>query len=113
MFTKDLNTANTIARALKAGTVWVNTWNQFDVGVPFGGYKQSGIGREKGGAVLDHYTQVTHHHLCLRHVISGAQLCAHWCCACWHLWCLIVSFCPSGHFSALFLGILESVSCLP
>ena len=58
VFTKDLNMANTISRALKAGTVWINTWNQFDAGVPFGGYKQSGIGREKGPNVLDHYTQV-------------------------------------------------------
>lgn len=60
VFTKDLNMANTISRALKAGTVWVNTWNQFDCGVPFGGYKTSGIGREKGEEALDHYTQVTH-----------------------------------------------------
>jgi aldehyde dehydrogenase (NAD+) len=58
VFTRSLDTANTISRALKAGTVWINTWNQFDAGVPFGGYKQSGIGREKGQHVLDYYTQV-------------------------------------------------------
>lgn len=46
-------------RGLQAGTVWVNTWNQFDAAVPFGGYKLSGIGREHGQEVLDHYTQVT------------------------------------------------------
>ncbi|CAL8465907.1 g5443 [Coccomyxa elongata] len=57
VFTKNINLANTISRALKAGTVWVNTWNQFDAGVPFGGYKTSGIGREKGEAALAHYTQ--------------------------------------------------------
>ena len=59
VFTKDINMANAISRALKAGTVWVNTWNQFDTGVPFGGYKTSGIGREKGEAALAHYTQVS------------------------------------------------------
>lgn len=42
----------------QAGTVWVNTWNQFDAGVPFGGCKASGIGREHGEAALSHYTQV-------------------------------------------------------
>ncbi|CAK0737958.1 Aldehyde dehydrogenase 2 member B4, mitochondrial [Coccomyxa viridis] len=55
--TKNLDTANTLSRALKAGTIWVNMWNGFDTGVPFGGYKMSGIGREKGEAALDHYTQ--------------------------------------------------------
>ena len=47
-----------MSRGLQAGTVWVNTWNQFDTAVPFGGYKMSGIGREHGAEVLDHYTQV-------------------------------------------------------
>ena len=47
-----------MCRGLQAGTVWVNTWNQFDTAVPFGGYKMSGIGREHGAEVLDHYTQV-------------------------------------------------------
>ena len=40
----------------------VNMWNGFDAGVPFGGYKTSGIGREKGEAALSHYTQVLHIH---------------------------------------------------
>ena len=39
----------------------VNMWNGFDTGVPFGGYKMSGIGREKGEAALDHYTQASAH----------------------------------------------------
>ena len=47
-------------RGLQSGTVWVNTWNQFDAAVPFGGYKLSGIGREHGEEVLNHYTQVQH-----------------------------------------------------
>ena len=48
-----------VCRGLQSGTVWVNTWNQFDAAVPFGGYKLSGIGREHGEEVLSHYTQVS------------------------------------------------------
>jgi delta 1-pyrroline-5-carboxylate dehydrogenase len=58
VFTSNLNWATTLSRGLKAGTIWVNTWNTFDAGVPFGGYKMSGIGREHGEAALSHYTQV-------------------------------------------------------
>ena len=47
-----------LCRGIKSGTVWVNCWNVFDAAVPFGGYKLSGIGREHGEEVLDHYTQV-------------------------------------------------------
>ncbi|KAK9902186.1 hypothetical protein WJX75_007160 [Coccomyxa subellipsoidea] len=57
VFTSNLNWATTLSRGLKAGTIWVNTWNTFDAGVPFGGYKMSGIGREHGEAALSHYTQ--------------------------------------------------------
>lgn len=57
IFSQDLDEVNIISRGLKAGTVWVNTYNQFDTGVPFGGYKTSGIGREHGEEVLSHYTQ--------------------------------------------------------
>ncbi|CCE78562.1 Piso0_001188 [Millerozyma farinosa CBS 7064] len=46
-----------VARELKAGTIWVNTYNDFHSMVPFGGYKQSGIGREMGQEVLSNYTQ--------------------------------------------------------
>ncbi len=46
------------AKALKAGTVWVNTYNLYDPGLPFGGYKQSGFGRERGHCALEEYTQV-------------------------------------------------------
>ena len=60
VFTQNLNWATTLSRGLKAGTVWVNTWNVFDAGVPFGGYKLSDIGREHGEAALAHYTQVSH-----------------------------------------------------
>ncbi|CAK0737882.1 Aldehyde dehydrogenase 2 member B4, mitochondrial [Coccomyxa viridis] len=57
VFTSNLNMATTISRGLRAGTVWINTWNVFDAAVPFGGYKMSGIGREHGEEVIHHYTQ--------------------------------------------------------
>jgi hypothetical protein len=44
-----------LAAGLKAGTVWINCYNIFDAALPFGGYKQSGWGREMGEAVLDKY----------------------------------------------------------
>jgi aldehyde dehydrogenase (NAD+) len=55
--TKDLNTAINVSNALKAGTVWVNTYNTLHHQLPFGGYKESGIGRELGEAALANYTQ--------------------------------------------------------
>lgn len=58
VWTKDIKKAHKTARALKAGTVWVNTYNLFDVAVPFGGYKMSGFGRELGKEAIEHYTQV-------------------------------------------------------
>jgi acyl-CoA reductase-like NAD-dependent aldehyde dehydrogenase len=58
VWTRDVKKAHRLARALKAGTVWVNTYNQFDPSAPFGGYKQSGFGRELGKEALDLYTQV-------------------------------------------------------
>ncbi|HYB98638.1 MAG TPA: betaine-aldehyde dehydrogenase [Candidatus Limnocylindrales bacterium] len=57
VWTRDIQKAHRAARALKAGTVWVNTYNAFDTGVPFGGYKESGIGRELGQHALQLYTQ--------------------------------------------------------
>ncbi|XP_024924970.2 aldehyde dehydrogenase family 2 member B4, mitochondrial isoform X2 [Ziziphus jujuba] len=58
VFTKNINTANTLTRALRAGTVWVNCFDVFDAAIPFGGYKMSGIGREKGIYSLNNYLQV-------------------------------------------------------
>ena len=46
-----------MAGAMKAGTVWVNCYNVFDSFLPFGGYKESGWGREMGSDVLENYTQ--------------------------------------------------------
>ncbi|KAJ7560012.1 hypothetical protein O6H91_04G110800 [Diphasiastrum complanatum] len=58
VFTKSLDTANTLSRALRVGTVWINCYDIFDASVPFGGYKMSGVGREKGEHVLKNYLQV-------------------------------------------------------
>lgn len=57
LHTKDLNTAIDVSNRLKAGTVWINTYNNFNHALPFGGYKESGIGRELGKAALACYTQ--------------------------------------------------------
>ncbi|MFN7167853.1 MAG: aldehyde dehydrogenase family protein [Pannonibacter sp.] len=57
IWTRDLNKAFHASRALKAGTVWVNSHNTVDANAPFGGYKQSGIGREHGRAALDAYLE--------------------------------------------------------
>ena len=58
VFTRDLNKAIRIARGIRTGRVWVNTYNIFPAGTPFGGYKESGIGRETHKVILDHYTQM-------------------------------------------------------
>jgi len=57
VFTKDISKAYRTARRLQAGTVWVNTWNVFDATLPFGGYKESGWGREMGHAVFENYME--------------------------------------------------------
>jgi len=57
VWTSDISKAHRIAGALRAGTVWVNCYNVFDSALPFGGYKQSGWGREMGHAVLNNYTE--------------------------------------------------------
>jgi len=58
VWTKDVAKAHYIANHIKAGTIWVNCYNVFDAASPFGGYKQSGIGREMGSYALDNYTEV-------------------------------------------------------
>lgn len=57
IWTRDLSKAHRVARQLKAGSVWINQYNGFDTAMPFGGYKQSGWGRELGAAALDLYLQ--------------------------------------------------------
>ena len=57
IWTKDVQKAHRVARAIKAGTVWVNTYNFYDPAAPFGGYKFSGFGRDLGREALDNYTE--------------------------------------------------------
>ncbi len=57
IWTKDINKAHTLASEMRAGTVWINCYNIFDAALPFGGYKQSGWGREMGHDVLENYTE--------------------------------------------------------
>jgi aldehyde dehydrogenase (NAD+) len=58
LWTENLKTAHYVSNKLRAGTVWVNCYNAFDAASPFGGYKQSGIGREMGSYALNNYTEV-------------------------------------------------------
>jgi phenylacetaldehyde dehydrogenase len=58
IWTKDIGKAHALANKLKAGTVWVNCYNVFDAALPFGGYKESGWGREMGKEALELYTEV-------------------------------------------------------
>jgi acyl-CoA reductase-like NAD-dependent aldehyde dehydrogenase len=58
IWTRDITRAHRFAREIKAGVVWINTFNMFNAASPFGGYKQSGYGREMGRHALDLYTQV-------------------------------------------------------
>jgi len=58
VWTRDIAKAHRVARKLQAGTVWINTYNNYDAAASFGGYKMSGYGRELGMHALEHYTQV-------------------------------------------------------
>jgi aldehyde dehydrogenase (NAD+) len=68
-FTKNIDRALNTANKLKAGTLWINCANHLNPGVPFGGYKQSGIGRELGEYALEHYTATKAVHINLGHTI--------------------------------------------
>jgi gamma-glutamyl-gamma-aminobutyraldehyde dehydrogenase/4-guanidinobutyraldehyde dehydrogenase/NAD-dependent aldehyde dehydrogenase len=58
VWTRDITTAHRVARALRAGTVYVNCYDADDITVPFGGFKQSGIGRDKSLHAFDKYTEL-------------------------------------------------------
>jgi acyl-CoA reductase-like NAD-dependent aldehyde dehydrogenase len=58
IWTRDICKAHALAKKIKAGTVWISCYNVFDAALPFGGYKQSGWGREMGHEVLEAYTEV-------------------------------------------------------
>jgi len=58
VLTRDIRNALTVAKGIRAGTVWINCYGNMDQRVPFGGYKQSGIGRESGKYALKEYTDV-------------------------------------------------------
>ena len=58
VFTQNINRAIRVARAVETGRMWVNTYNSIPAGAPFGGVKQSGIGRETHKVMLEHYTQM-------------------------------------------------------
>ena len=57
VWTSDVKKAHKVAHSLRAGTVWVNCYDVFDAAAPFGGFKQSGLGRELGEAALANYTE--------------------------------------------------------
>jgi hypothetical protein len=59
VFTQNLSRAHTVAGKLKAGTIWVNCYNELHPQIPFGGFKESGIGRELGEYALENYTEVS------------------------------------------------------
>ncbi len=58
VWTQDITKAHAIANNVRAGTVWINCYHVFDAAAPFGGFKQSGMGRELGEYCLEHYTEV-------------------------------------------------------
>ena len=76
IWSKDLEKANKVARRLRCGTVWINTYGAFLNEVPFGGYKQSGFGRELGLAGLLEYTQLKH--IAIDQTPGGRSLVTSW-----------------------------------
>jgi betaine-aldehyde dehydrogenase len=58
VFTRDITRAHRVVAKLEAGTTWINNYNITPIEMPFGGYKQSGIGRENSLTTIGHYTQL-------------------------------------------------------
>lgn len=71
VWTQNLNRALRVAQSIETGRVWVNTYNQIQEGAPFGGYKQSGIGRENDKSILDAYSQTKNIMINLNETPSG------------------------------------------
>lgn len=71
VWTRDLNRAIRVSRAIETGRMWVNTYNAIPAGAPFGGYKESGIGRETHKIILEHYTQMKNIMINLSEAPSG------------------------------------------
>jgi acyl-CoA reductase-like NAD-dependent aldehyde dehydrogenase len=63
VWSKDNDKAMSVARKLRAGTIWINEWHLLSDSAPFGGYKQSGVGRELGLEGLKAYTEIKHIHI--------------------------------------------------
>lgn len=74
VWTRDLNRAIRVSRGIETGRMWVNTYNQIPEGSPFGGYKESGIGRETHKVILEHYTQMKNIMINLSEAPSGFYL---------------------------------------
>jgi acyl-CoA reductase-like NAD-dependent aldehyde dehydrogenase len=70
VWTGDYERGLEVAERLRAGTVWVNNWHMIDPSLPFGGYRQSGVGRELGPGALDEYTETKHVHVDLTQTID-------------------------------------------
>ena len=70
-WTRGINRAIRVSRAIETGRMWVNTYNAIPAGAPFGGYKQSGIGRETHKVILEHYTQMKNIMINLSEAPSG------------------------------------------
>jgi betaine-aldehyde dehydrogenase len=74
VFTRDLARAHRVVAKLEAGTCWINNYNITPIEVPFGGVKQSGIGRENGLAAINHYSQLKSVYVELGDVATGYPL---------------------------------------
>jgi len=71
VWTRDINRAIRVSRAVETGRMWVNTFNSAPAAAPFGGYKTSGIGRETHKVALDHYSQIKNILINLSEDVSG------------------------------------------
>ena len=71
VWTRDINRAIRVANSIETGRIWINTYNAIPAGAPFGGYKESGIGRETDKTTIDHYRQTKNIYINLSEAPSG------------------------------------------